>query len=261
MTEPVRRLQDQHAVVTGGARGIGAATAEALARAGVTLTLMGRNAEILEQHAKKLGSYTRASFQTVDITQENTVQHAFSEAVRTFGPVTILVNNAGQAESQPFQKTTLETWNHMLEVNLTGAFLCTQAALPGMLQTGWGRIINIASTAGLIGYPYVTAYCAAKHGMIGLTRALALELARKNITVNAVCPGYTDTDIVRDAVANIVAKTGCSADEARAELTRRNPQGRLIQPEEIADTVLWLCQPASGSITGQAIAVAGGEVM
>jgi NAD(P)-dependent dehydrogenase (short-subunit alcohol dehydrogenase family) len=222
---------------------------------------MGRNAALLEEHAKKLGLYTKTSFQTVDVTQESTVQHAFSRAERLFGPVTILVNNAGQAESQPCQKTTLQTWNHMLEVNLTGTFLCTRAALPGMLEAGWGRIINIASTAGLIGYPYVTAYCAAKHGVIGLTRALALELARKNITVNAVCPGYTDTDIVRDAVTNIAARTGRSADEAQAELTRHNPQGRLIQRAEIADTVLWLCQPSSGSITGQAIAVAGGEVM
>ena len=152
-------------------------------------------------------------------------------------------------------------WRQMLDVNLTGTFLCAQAALAGMLPAGYGRIVNIASIAGLAGAPYVAAYCAAKHGVIGLTRALALEFARKNITVNAVCPAYTETDMVGAAVANIVAKTGRSADEARAELVRRNPQGRLMQPQEVANTVLWLCLPGSEAITGQAISVSGGEVM
>jgi NAD(P)-dependent dehydrogenase (short-subunit alcohol dehydrogenase family) len=149
----------------------------------------------------------------------------------------------------------------MIEVNLTGTFLCTQAALPGMLAAGWGRIVNIASTAGLRGYPYVSAYCAAKHGVIGLTRALALELARKNITVNAVCPGFTQTELLEASLATIVQKTGRSAAEARAELVRQNPQGRLVEPEEVAQAVLWLCLPGSAALTGQAIAVAGGEVM
>jgi 3-hydroxybutyrate dehydrogenase len=149
----------------------------------------------------------------------------------------------------------------MLAVNLGGTFHCTQAALPGMLDAGWGRIVNVASTAGLTGYGYVSAYCAAKHGVIGLTRALALELAAKGITVNAVCPGYTETDIVEDAVANIVAKTGRSAEQARAELAARNPQKRMVQPEEVASAVAWLCLPQSAAMNGQAIAVAGGEVM
>jgi NAD(P)-dependent dehydrogenase (short-subunit alcohol dehydrogenase family) len=149
----------------------------------------------------------------------------------------------------------------MIEVNLTGTFLCTQAALPGMLAAGWGRIVNIASTAGLRGYPYVSAYCAAKHGVIGLTRALALELARKNITVNAVCPGFTQTELLEASLAAIVQKTGRSTAEARAELVRHNPQGRLVEPEEVAQAVLWLCLPGSAALTGQAIAVAGGEVM
>jgi NAD(P)-dependent dehydrogenase (short-subunit alcohol dehydrogenase family) len=149
----------------------------------------------------------------------------------------------------------------MLAVNLGGVYRCIRCALPDMLGAGRGRIINIASTAGLTGYAYVTAYCAAKHGVIGLTRALAMELARKNITVNAVCPGYSDTDMVRDAVANIQAKTGRDEAAARAALTSRNPQGRLIAPEEVAQTVLWLCSSGAGSITGQSIAVAGGELM
>jgi 3-hydroxybutyrate dehydrogenase len=189
------------------------------------------------------------------------VQRAFARAEQEFGPAAILINNAGQAASAPFQKTDMALWQRMLDVNLTGTFLCAQAALAGMLPSGYGRIVNIASIAGLAGAPYVAAYCAAKHGVIGLTRALALEFARKNITVNAVCPAYTETDMVGAAVANIVAKTGRSADEARAELVRRNPQGRLMQPQEVANTVLWLCLPGSEAITGQAISVSGGEVM
>jgi NAD(P)-dependent dehydrogenase (short-subunit alcohol dehydrogenase family) len=149
----------------------------------------------------------------------------------------------------------------MMAVNLDGTFHCTQAALPGMLAAGWGRIINIASTAGLVGYGYVTAYCAAKHGVIGLTRALALEVATKGVTVNAVCPGYTNTDIVKETITNIAAKTGRTSEQAQAELTSRNPQKRLIRPEEVANAVAWLCLPGSEAITGQAIAVAGGEVM
>ncbi len=176
------------------------------------------------------------------------------------GPITLLVNNAGQAESAPFAKTSLELWQRMLAVNLTGSFLCAQAALPDMLQAGWGRIVNIASTAGLKGYAYVAAYSAAKHGVIGLTRSLALEVAKKGITVNAVCPGYTDTDILRDSIANVVAKTGRSADDARAEFAAGNPQGRIVQPHEVADAVRWLCGDGASSITGQSISVSGGEV-
>src|SRR6185436_17282129 len=160
-----------------------------------------------------------------------------------------------------FGKTDAGVWNEMLAVNLTGTYLCSQQVIPGMLQRGYGRVVNIASTAGLTGYAYVTAYCAAKHGVVGLTRALAMETARTDITVNAVCPGYTETDIVRDAVVNIVAKTGKTEDEARTALTSRNPQQRLVQPEEVANAVLWLCLPGSEAITGQTIAVAGGELL
>mgnify|MGYP000442269672 FL=1 len=255
----MKPLAGKHAVVTGGGRGIGAAIATALAGAGARLTLLGRSRAQLEAQARKLA--TEVHVETCDVTDPAQVQQAFEGASRALGNVDILVNNAGQAESRPFGKTDLRLWRTMIEVNLTGTFLCTQAALPGMLAAGWGRIVNIASTAGLRGYPYVSAYCAAKHGVIGLTRALALELARKNITVNAVCPGFTQTELLEASLAAIVQKTGRSAAEARAELVRHNPQGRLVEPEEVAQAVLWLCMPGSAALTGQAIAVAGGEVM
>ncbi|WP_337867497.1 SDR family NAD(P)-dependent oxidoreductase [Meiothermus sp.] len=252
-------LAGKHAVVTGGGRGIGAAIAVALAGAGADITLMGRSRAPLEMQAQTLR--TRIHIETCDVSDPDDVRRAFQGASAVLGDVAILVNNAGQAESRPFGKTDLTLWRTMIEVNLTGTFLCTQAALPGMLAAGWGRIVNIASTAGLRGYPYVSAYCAAKHGVIGLTRALALELARKNITVNAVCPGYTQTGLLEASLATIAQKTGRSAAEARAELVRHNPQGRLVEPEEVAQAVLWLCLPGSAALTGQAIAVAGGEVM
>ena len=169
--------------------------------------------------------------------------------------------NAGQAGSAAFLKTDAELWRRMFAVNLDGTFHCTQAALGGMLEARWGRIVNVASTAGLTGYRYVSAYCAAKHGVVGLTRALALEVATKGVTVNAVCPGYTETDLIKTAIANIVAQTGRSEDQAKAELTAANPQKRFVQPEEVANAVAWLCLPGSEAITGQSIAVAGGEVL
>ena len=201
------------------------------------------------------------SYVVLDVTDANSVQQAFAQANQQFGSIDILINNAGQASSAPFLKTTETQWQQILSVNLTGTFLCTQQALPAMLANGWGRIVNIASTAGLKAYSYVSAYCAAKHGVIGLTRALALEVAQKGVTVNAVCPGYTETDILKDAIVNIMQKTGRDEMEARAELASANPQKRLIQTEEVADAVLWLCSPASSAQNGQAIAVAGGEVM
>jgi NAD(P)-dependent dehydrogenase (short-subunit alcohol dehydrogenase family) len=196
-----------------------------------------------------------------DVTDEAAVAAAFDHAAAGFGPVALLINNAGAAESAPFARTPLALFRRMLDVNLVGTFLCSRAALPGMLEAGFGRIVNVASVAGLKGAPYIAAYCAAKHGVVGLTRALAMETAAKGITVNAVCPSYTDTDMARRAIANITLKTGRSAAEAEAELVRKNPQGRLIRPEEVASTVLWLCAPGTEAITGQAIALAGGEVM
>ncbi|HVL77335.1 MAG TPA: SDR family NAD(P)-dependent oxidoreductase [Noviherbaspirillum sp.] len=257
-------LADRHALVTGGARGIGAAIADALLEQGARVTLLGRDAAALEtaraDMAARFGA-ARVATANADIARREQLERAFAEAAQRMGPIAILVNNAGQAQSAPIGKTDAALWERMLAVNLTGSFHCTQLALPGMLEQGYGRIVNVASTAGLIGYSYVSAYCAAKHGVVGFTRALALELATTGVTVNAVCPGFTETDIVRDAVANIVAKTGRSEQQARAELAARNPQKRLIQPEEVANAVAWLCLPASASITGQALPVAGGEVM
>ncbi|MCC4113802.1 SDR family oxidoreductase [Aromatoleum toluclasticum] len=261
-----RALAGKHVVITGGGRGIGAAIAAAAAAQGAHLTLMGRTRGQLEERAAALRAEAgprgiEVHCEAVDVASADSVEAAFTAAARALGPVAVLVNNAGQAGSAPFLRTEPALWQQMLDVNLTGTYLATRAALPGMLAAGWGRVINVASTAGEKGYPYVSAYCAAKHGVIGLTRALALEMAHKNITVNAVCPGYTDTDIVRDAVANIREKTGRSEADALAELAKHNPQGRLVRPEEVANAVLWLCLPGSEAITGQALSVSGGEVM
>jgi NAD(P)-dependent dehydrogenase (short-subunit alcohol dehydrogenase family) len=252
-------LQGRHALVTGAARGIGAEIARTLAAEGAKLTLLGRRLDALQSLVDELPGSGHAAV-VADVADPTQVRAAFAKARERGGPVTLLVNNAGQAESAPFAKTSLDLWQRMLTVNLTGSFLCIQAALPDMLQAGWGRIVNIASTAGLKGYAYVAAYTAAKHGVIGLTRSLALEVATRGITVNAVCPGYTETDILRDSIANAVAKTGRSEDEARAQFAAGNPQGRIVQPAEVADAVRWLCGAAASSITGQSISVSGGEV-
>lgn len=252
----MRPLNEQHAVVTGGSRGIGKAIAQALLEAGIQVTIMGRNPNTLNATAAEIG----AICEVADITNPDAIQSAFAH-ITARQPIDILVNNAGIAQSSAFHHMNLDHWQRMLDVNLTGTFLCIQAVIDGMREQGYGRIINIVSTAGLTGYAYVTAYCAAKHGVIGLTRALAIELAQKGITVNAICPGYTDTDMIVDAVKNITDKTGRTEAEAVAELVKHNPQGRLIQPEEIAASALWLCHPASASITGQSIAIAGGEIL
>jgi len=253
-------LKDKHALVTGAARGIGAEIARTLAADGARITLLGRRREALQQLADSLPGSGHAVV-VADVSDADSVAAAFASARAACGPIDVLVNNAGQAESAPFHKTSLDLWQRMLAVNLTGSFLCAQAALADMQAGGWGRIVNIASTAGQKGYPYVSAYVAAKHGVIGLTRALALEVAKKGITVNAVCPGYTDTDILRESVANVVAKTGRSADQALAEFSAGNPQQRIVQPAEVADAVRWLCGAAAASINGQSISVSGGEVM
>ena len=250
------KFADKHAVVTGGGTGIGAAIAVALADNGARVTLMGRRLKPLETTEAGLKD---ARFVTCDVTVADNVKVAFQQTQAELGPIDILVNNAGAADTAPFHKMDNQHWRRMLAVNLDGVFNCTLAVYAEMRKSGWGRIVNVASNAAVKGYAYVSAYCAAKHGVLGLTRALALEAAQSGITVNAVCPGYTDTDIVRDAVKNIVDKTGRSEDEALAQLTHNNPQGRLIQPAEVADAVVWLCRPESASITGQAIVVAGGE--
>jgi NAD(P)-dependent dehydrogenase (short-subunit alcohol dehydrogenase family) len=249
-------LAGKHALVTGGARGIGAAITRALLSHGARVTMLGRSPQANDQLTGRELAYVQAN-----VCVPPALAEAFASARARFGPIEILVNNAGQARSAPFLKTDLLLWETMLQVNLDATFRCMQAALPEMLEAGWGRIINIASTAGLVGYGYVTAYCAAKHGVIGLTRALALEVATKGITVNSVCPGFTETDMLKETLDAIVSKTGRTEAEARAELAARNPQRRMVRPEEVANAVLWLCLPGSEAVTGQSITVAGGEVM
>lgn len=248
-------LEGRHALVTGGGSGIGAAVAAALTARGAVVTVLGRTESRLAETvaAGKAGAYAVA-----DVTQPKQLEAAIA---RLASPVDILVNNAGAAESAPFARTDRALWDRMIGLNLGAVYETTRLVLPGMAERGWGRVISIASIAGLTGFPYVAAYCAAKHGVIGLTRALAREFATKGVTVNAVCPGYTDTDLVQGAVARIEGKTGRSPDEIRAELIRGNPQGRLIRPEEVAAAVAWLAGPEAASVNGIALPVAGGEVM
>jgi NAD(P)-dependent dehydrogenase (short-subunit alcohol dehydrogenase family) len=256
-----RPLAGRHAVVTGASRGIGAAIAQELVRLGADVSLIARNPSVLAATARALAiAGARVQDIAADVTDEANAAKALAEAAANFGAPAILINNAGGAESAPFARTDPALWRRMIELNLTGAYLCTRAAAPAMIAAGWGRIVNVASTAGLKGYPYVSAYVAAKHGLVGLTRALAVEFATTGVTVNAVCPGYTDTPMLDGAIAKIAAKTKRSADDARAELAASNPMGRLIAPEEVAAAVGYLCLPAAGSVTGETLTIDGGEV-
>lgn len=250
-------LSIRHALITGGGTGVGAAIAVALADAGIRVTVTGRRSGPLENLA---AGHERMEVVTMDVTDPVSVEAGIADAVKRGGDIDVLVANAGAALAKPFQQTSSGDFRAMLDVNLNGVFNCWQAVLPAMKKTGSGRLIAIASTAGLKGYAYVSAYCAAKHGVIGLMRALAQELAATGITVNAVCPGYTETDLLDQALDNIVAKTGMSREEAAAQLKRGNPQNRFVQPEEVAEAVLWLCSDAARAVNGVALPIAGGEI-
>ncbi len=249
-------LAGKHALVTGGGTGIGAAIAYALAAAGANVTICGRRMEELEFTAER---HENIHAQAADVTDETSIGKLYSQAQKARGKFDIVVANAGMAESAPAEKISRDLWTKILEVNLTGAFLSVQPALTTMREKKWGRIIFIASTAGLKGYAYVAPYVAAKHGVVGLARALAVETAKAGITVNAICPGFTETSLLDRAVDRIAATTKVSEAEARTMLEANNPQGRFMQPQEIADTVLWLCAENSAGVTGQAISVSGGE--
>lgn len=241
-----------HVVITGGGSGVGAATAQAFAGAGWDVTIMGRRAAPLRAQG--------LPFVTCDVTDAQAVSEAFAVARAERGPIVCVIANAGAADSVPFAKMTADSLHAMLDVNLVGVFNCWQAALPDMKDAGGGQMIAIASTASLKGYPYVAGYCAAKHGVLGLTRALSLELAATGITVNAICPGFLDTPMTERSVGTIMDKTGMGADAALAQLTKGNPQKRLVQADEVAGTALWLTTPAARSVNGHALSLSGGEI-
>lgn len=247
-------MKGRTAVITGGGSGIGAAAARRLAAAGASVVLVGRRKDRLDAVAKEIGALARTA--VCDVASSAAV----AALAREVGVCDVLVNNAGIAKSAPLAKTDDALWNEILAINLTGTFLCTRAFLPGMAERGWGRVVNVASIAGKAGMQYTSAYCASKHGVLGLTRAVALECARKGVTVNAVCPGWVDTEMTDTSVANISGKTKMSAAEARAFLASQSPQNRLMTSEEIAGLIAYLCGPDAAGITGQAINVDGGQL-
>ena len=258
MSKEEQFLKGYHAVVTGSGGGIGFVVASRLAELGATLTLMELNPDSLKEAAEKIPGSTPVQ---IDITKEEAVQPAFAEARKANGQIDILVNNVGNAVSSPFLDITVAQWQMIMNINLLGTFLCCRAALPDMLEKKWGRIINVASSVALKGCAYAVSYSSAKHGVVGLTRSLALEYARTNVTFNSICPGYTQTALLERSLDKIVESTGRPRDHAAEALLRMNPQHRFIQPGEIAETVAWLCRKESTSVTGQSIAIAGGEIM
>src|SRR5213083_361112 len=248
--------RSSHALVTGGGRGIGREIASTLARAGATVTVLGRHRATLDDAIAAGAAHFAA---VADVANQSAIRAAIAEAAAR-QPIDILIANAGTAESAPFGKSDGALFQRMMDVNFMGVVHATQAVLPGMVERRHGRIVAVASTAGLKGYAYVSAYSAAKHAVIGLVRSLALETAKSGVTVNAVCPGFTETDLLEGSIDNIIKKTGRSREQAVAELAKHNPQARLVTPAEVADAVLWLCGEGASAVTGQAIAVAGGEV-
>jgi NAD(P)-dependent dehydrogenase (short-subunit alcohol dehydrogenase family) len=245
-------MSEQKALVTGGSRGIGRAISRALAGQGYEVTIMGRSEKAL---AQALADGAARKTLAVDVTDEA----ALHQAVAGSGPYHVLINNAGAAESAPLAATDLALIRRMMAINVESAFTASRAAMPGMMKLGFGRIVNVASIAGLKGYAYVSAYCAAKHAVIGMTKALAAELVKTSITVNVLCPGYTDTDLIANAADAIARKTGRNATEAIEHFARTNPSGRLITPEEVASAALWLCSEGASAVTGQSITIAGGD--
>lgn len=245
-------VSGKHVVISGGGSGVGAQIARTFAQAGAKVTILGRTKATLEQQG--------LPFQQCDVTDVRAVERAFCAARDIHGPIEIAIANAGAAVSKPFAKMQMSDLNAMLDVNLAGVFNMWQAALEDMKSAGGGRMIAIASTAGLKGYPYVAGYCAAKHGVVGLTRALAIELAPAGITVNAICPGFVQTPMLERSIANISARTGKSADVAADALKKGNPQRRFIQADEVAGTALWLCSDAARSVNGHALSLSGGEI-
>lgn len=250
-------LEGQHALVTGGGSGIGAQVAQALANCGARVTVAGRRSAPLESVARTLPNGAAV---VADLTQSDEVARAVERAREHHGSIAILVNSAGAVVSAPLARTTREIWDQMLASNALTTFLCTRAFLAQADLQRYGRIVNVASTAGLKGYAYVSAYCAAKHAVVGLTRALALELAQTQITVNAVCPGYTDTELLAEAMRAVGARTGRTPQSVREQFLVANPQGRLVSPREVAQAVAWLCSAGAAAVNGQAISVCGGEV-
>lgn len=246
-------LKGKTALVTGGGSGIGAVIAARLISEGARVVICGRSPGTQQRVTDKLSN---CSYVQADVSDEKAVTALF----RKIDTVDIVVANAGVAESAPIHKTDMALWTRMVALNLTGAFLTAREAINRLREKEWGRVVFIASTAGLKGYPYVSAYCAAKHGVVGLARSLALETARFGTTVNTVCPGFTETPMLQQSIDNITAETGMNADQVRQKLLSCNPMGRFIQPEEVAGTVAWLCSEGAASVTGQAIAVSGGEV-
>jgi 3-hydroxybutyrate dehydrogenase len=254
-------LRGRAAVITGGGRGVGAAVAERLASGGAAVLLAARTAGEIEEVAARLcrQGYT-AHATRCDVSDESSVENLAATASDRLGRVDILINNAGIATAASIHETTLEVWNRMLAVNATGAFLCLKAFLPGMVDRGWGRVVNVASIAGLSASRYIAAYAASKHALVGLTRAAAADVAARGVTVNAVCPGYLRTEMTRETVARIVEATGRSEAEALEAILQTVPQRRLIEPGEVAETVAFLCGEAARGITGESLVIDGGEL-